>query len=64
MLGNGFTTHMASGNGVHNPFMLKALLTSSIAQMHSAYALPAPPVRNAQIVGPLPPGVRLRAGLD
>jgi hypothetical protein len=32
--------------------------------MHSAYGLPAPPVRNAQIVGPLPPGVRLRAGLD
>lgn len=64
MLGNGFATHMASGNGVHNPFMLKALLTSSIAQMHSAYALPAPPIRNTQIVGPLPPGVRLRAALD
>jgi len=64
MLGNGFSTHMASGNGVHNPFMLKALLTSSIAAMHSAYGLPAPPIRNSQIVGPLPPGVRLRAGLD
>ena len=62
MLGNGFSTHMASGNGVHNPFMLKALLTSSIAAMHSIYGLPTPPAGNAQIVGPLPPGVHLRAG--
>jgi hypothetical protein len=31
VLGNTFSTHMASGNGVHNPFLLKALLVSSIA---------------------------------
>jgi len=62
MLGNGFSTHMASGNGVHNPFMLKALLTSSIAAMHATYSLPAPPARNAQLVGTLPPGVHPRAG--
>jgi len=62
VLGNTFSTHMASGNGVHNPFLLKALLTSSIAVMHTEYGLPSPPVGNPQIVSPLPPGIRLRAG--
>jgi predicted CXXCH cytochrome family protein len=61
VLGNTFSTHMASGNGVHNPFLLKALLTSSIAELHSAYALPSPPAPQfLQVPGPLPPGVRLR----
>jgi predicted CXXCH cytochrome family protein len=60
VLGNGFSTHMASGNGVHNPFLLKALLTSSIAALHNTYGLPSPPVRSTQVPGPLPPGVRLR----
>lgn len=62
LLGNTFSTHMASGNGVHNPFLLKALLTSSIAALHTEYGLPAPPQRYMQVSGPLPPGVRLRAG--
>lgn len=61
LLGNGFSTHMASGNGVHNPFLLKALLTSSIAALHNTYGLPAPPQQFLQVQGPLPPGVRLRA---
>jgi predicted CXXCH cytochrome family protein len=61
LLGNGFSTHMASGNGVHNPFLLKALLTSSIAALHTTYGLPAPPQQFLQVQGPLPPGVRLRA---
>jgi predicted CXXCH cytochrome family protein len=61
LLGNTFSTHMASGNGVHNPFLLKALLTSSIAALHSTYGLPSPPQQNLQVQGPLPPGVRLRA---
>jgi hypothetical protein len=42
--------------------MLKALLTSSIAAMHSTYGLPAPPIRNQEMVGPLPPGARLVSG--
>ena len=62
VLGNGFATHMASGNGVHNPFLLKALLTSSIAALHTTYGLPTPPMMNPQVQGPLPPGVRVRAG--
>lgn len=59
MFGNTFSTHMASGNGVHNPFLLKALLTSSIATMQTTYGLSAP--RPPELTGPLPPGVRLRA---
>jgi hypothetical protein len=60
LLGNGFSTHMASGNGVHNPFLLKALLAASIAQLHSTYGLPSPPQQFMEVKGPLPPGVRLR----
>jgi predicted CXXCH cytochrome family protein len=60
-LGNTFSTHMASGNGVHNPFLLKALLLASIATMHSEYGLPSPPVPNT-LTGTVPPHVRLRAG--
>ncbi len=61
LLGNTFSTHMASGNGVHNPFLLKALLTSSISTLHTTYGLPAPPQQFLQVQGPLPPGVRMRA---
>jgi predicted CXXCH cytochrome family protein len=35
-----FATHEASGGGVHNPFLLEALLTASIAAVKSEYALP------------------------
>jgi predicted CXXCH cytochrome family protein len=60
LLGNTFSTHMASGNGVHNPFLLKALLTSSIAAMQSTYGLAPRPGTNVHVQNPLPPGVRLR----
>jgi predicted CXXCH cytochrome family protein len=60
LLGNGFQTHMSSGNGVHNPFLLKALLISSIAAMHNTYGLSAPVPLSTQVPGPLPPRVRLR----
>ena len=62
VLGKGFATHMASGNGVHNPFLLEALLTSSIAALHSTYALPSPPARNLQVQATPPPALRMRAG--
>jgi predicted CXXCH cytochrome family protein len=64
VLGNTFATHMASGNGVHNPFLLKALLTSSIQALHTQYGLPAPPARNLELLGPPPPGVRMRASVS
>ena len=63
VLGKSFATHMASGNGVHNPFLLEALLTSSIAALHSTYGLPSPPVGNLQVQATPPPSVRMRAGL-
>ncbi|MDP3911716.1 MAG: cytochrome c3 family protein [Gemmatimonadales bacterium] len=56
--GNTFSTHMASGNGVHNPFLLKALLTSSIAALQTTYGLSAPQQPSLEVTGPLPPGVR------
>jgi predicted CXXCH cytochrome family protein len=61
ILNRGFATHMASGNGVHNPFLLEALLTSSINALHSTYGLPTPPV-SLQVQATRPPGVRMRAG--
>jgi len=61
VLGKGFATHMASGNGVHNPFLLEALLTSSIDALHASYGLPAPPRLNLQVQATPPPGLRARA---
>ncbi len=58
--GRGFATHMASGNGVHNPFLLQALLSASIDAVRSTYALPAPPNYDTTIRATMPPGVRLR----
>lgn len=60
LLGNGFQTHMSSGNGVHNPFMLKALLIASIAALHNTYGLSSPVPLSTHVPGPLPPRVRLR----
>jgi predicted CXXCH cytochrome family protein len=60
VLGNTFSTHMASGNGVHNPFLLEALLTSSIDALHTSYGLPAPPRQFLQVQATSPPGVRMR----
>jgi hypothetical protein len=37
------TAHKSSGEGVHNPFLLEALLNSSITYLIDHYALPAPP---------------------
>jgi predicted CXXCH cytochrome family protein len=58
--GRNFATHMASGNGVHNPFLLQALLSASIDAVRSTYALPAPPNYDTTIRATMPPGVRLR----
>ncbi len=49
-------THKASGEGVHNPFLLKALLIASINEVKATYGLPGVPI--TVDVGPLPPGVR------
>jgi predicted CXXCH cytochrome family protein len=38
------TAHKSSGEGVHNPFLLEALLSSSISYLRQHYGLPAPPM--------------------
>lgn len=58
--GRGFSTHMASGNGVHNPFLLQALLSASIDAVRTEYGLPAPPNYDTTIRATLPPGIRPR----
>jgi predicted CXXCH cytochrome family protein len=60
VFGRGFATHMASGNGVHNPFLLQSLLSASIDAVRSEYGLPAPPNFNVRPQMTLPPGVRPR----
>ncbi len=43
-VGSGNSAHKSSGEGVHNPFLLQALLSSSISYLIQYYGLPAPPV--------------------
>jgi hypothetical protein len=62
VLGRTFSTHMASGNGVHNPFLLEALLTSSISALKQAYGLATPPNLDLTVHATPPPGLRVRTG--
>jgi predicted CXXCH cytochrome family protein len=55
--GGSNTAHASSGDGVHNPFLLEALLTSSIDYLKSHYGVPAPPV-DLSVRATVPPGVR------
>jgi predicted CXXCH cytochrome family protein len=55
-----FSTHMASGNGVHNPFLLEALLSSSISALKQAYGLTAPANLDLTIHATPPPGLRMK----
>ena len=52
------TAHPSSGSGVHNPFLLEALLISSIQYLQTYYSLSAPPAALAPQLAP-PPGLRL-----
>ena len=59
VLGKSWAAHMASGNGVHNPFLLEALLTSSIAALHTTYSLTPPANMDLQIRATPPPGLKV-----
>jgi predicted CXXCH cytochrome family protein len=63
VFGKSWAAHASAGNGVHNPFLLEALLTSSIAALQTTYGL-APPIRsvNLSVQAIRPPGVRTRIG--
>jgi predicted CXXCH cytochrome family protein len=53
------TSHKSSGEGVHNPFLLEALLLSSIDYLTTYYSLPAPPGADLTMHATVPPGVRV-----
>jgi predicted CXXCH cytochrome family protein len=55
--GSSNTSHKSSGEGVHNPFKLEALLLASIDYLGTFYALPSPPA-NLSLQATVPPGVR------
>jgi predicted CXXCH cytochrome family protein len=60
VFGKSWAAHASSGNGVHNPFLLEALMTASIAQLKTTYGFPAPPVPQ-QVRSIVPPTVHVRA---
>ncbi len=64
VFGKGFAAHAAAGNGVHNPFLLQALLTSSIAALKQTYGLLAPPNLDLTVHATPPPGLRVRGSLQ
>ncbi len=56
-----FSTHMASGGGAHNPFLLEALLTASIEALKNDYGLSAPPNLDLKVHAVAPKGLRMAA---
>jgi predicted CXXCH cytochrome family protein len=61
VFGKSWAAHASAGNGVHNPFLLEALLTSSIAALQTTYSLAPPRPINLSVQATAPPGVRARA---
>jgi hypothetical protein len=49
--GGHFSSHPNSGNSVHNPHLLEALLLASIAEVRSSYRLPPNPGPESPTVG-------------
>ncbi|HEX9580791.1 MAG TPA: cytochrome c3 family protein [Gemmatimonadales bacterium] len=55
--GGSNTAHKSSGEGVHNPFLLEALLLGSIDAVRKQYGVSAPPFDETRRMT-VPPGVR------
>jgi hypothetical protein len=55
-----FSSHRGSGNGVHNPFLLEALLTASIQAVKARYGLAPPIGLDLTVHATPPPGLRHR----
>jgi len=55
--GGSNTAHYSSAEGVHNPFLLEALLLTSIEYLKTYYGVSAPPV-DLSVHVTVPPGVR------
>jgi predicted CXXCH cytochrome family protein len=53
------TGHISSGQGVHNPFLLEALLLESIKYLQSYYGVSAPPTLDLKPELVAPPGLQV-----
>ncbi|HUK20348.1 MAG TPA: cytochrome c3 family protein [Gemmatimonadales bacterium] len=60
VFGKSWAAHASAGNGVHNPFLLEALLSASIAALHTASGLTPTVPLDLRIRATPPPGVRVR----
>jgi predicted CXXCH cytochrome family protein len=58
--GISFSAHKSSGDGVHNPFLLEALLTSSIQAVQQEYGLNRVPEVDLSVQATPPAGLRSR----
>jgi len=58
VFGKHFSSHPSSGRGVHNPFLLEALLTSSIQAVIKEYGLAAPAALDLSVHATPPPALR------
>lgn len=52
------SAHYSSGEGVHNPFLLEALLTASIQAVQGTYAVAPPQAIDLTVHAAPPPGLR------
>lgn len=57
-LGITFSAHKASGNGVHNPFFLEALLNATISAVMTEYGLAPPAGLDLEVRATPPPRLR------
>jgi predicted CXXCH cytochrome family protein len=57
--GSGYSAHKSSGEGVHNPFLLEALLLASIDYLKTYYGVSAPGVDLTPKMTP-PPGLQVK----
>lgn len=55
-----FSAHKASGNGVHNPFFLDAVLNASIQAVIDEYGVTPSANFDGQVRSTVPPGVTFR----
>lgn len=58
VFGRSFSAHYSSGEGVHNPFLLEALLIASINAVSKEYGLAPPAGVDLEVRSTPPPGLR------
>jgi predicted CXXCH cytochrome family protein len=63
VFGKSWAAHASSGNGVHNPFLLQALLAQSITALHQSTGFPVPPNADLRVRATPPPGVVSRVSV-